>query len=155
MLRWATEGHFKSKSLAPAHLYFSVLCHLEELVMLTDNVICITNKQPAIEALRQRFPNCQFESIVVGKWRQSSKSAVAQPDFLSEVEAQLPEDMSGCLCLIGAGVWAEFYCTWAKQRGGVAIDVGSGFDLLAGVPSRPMHKGISGSLNANLKITKN
>jgi len=72
---------------------------------------------------------------------------------LYEVEAQLPEDMSGCLYLIGAGVWTEFHCTLAKQRGGVAIDVGSDFDLLAGVSSRPVHERISGSLINNLKIT--
>ena len=155
MLRWATEGHFKSKCLAPAHLYFSVICHLEELILLTEKVICITDKQLVVDALRQKFSNSQFEQIIVGKWQNSSGSDVALPGFLSKVEAELPEDMTGCLCLIGAGVWAEFYCTLAKQRGGVAIDIGSGFDLLAGISSRPVHKYLSDSLITNLKIINN
>jgi hypothetical protein len=61
------------------------------------------------------------------------------PDFLAEVASQLPQDLRGWCCLIGAGPWAEIYCSWAKQRGGVAVDIGSGFDLLAGTPSRPAH----------------
>jgi len=44
MLRWATEGHFKSTFLGTAHLYYCVVCNLEELIMLTDEVICITDK---------------------------------------------------------------------------------------------------------------
>ena len=54
----------------------------------------------------------------------------------------MPNDLRGCLCLIGAGPWAEIYCTWVKQRGGVAIDLGSGFDLLEGKVTRVMHKEI-------------
>ncbi len=50
--------------------------------------------------------------------------------------------MRGCFCLVGAGFWAEIYCTWIKQRGGVAIDIGSGFDLLDGTAPRPVHRSL-------------
>ena len=71
--------------------------------------------------------------------------ASALPDFLLDVEDRLPADMQGCLCLVGAGVWSEIYCTWVKRRGGVGVDIGSGFDLLAGKVTRPFHRAALGS----------
>ena len=47
--------------------------------------------------------------------------------------------LGGTLTLIGAGPWAEIYCDEVKKRGGVAIDIGSGFDILSGHFSRPVH----------------
>ena len=152
MLRRAKAGHFKAQILAPAHLYFAAISHLEGLIPLTDRVICITDKQPVVEALQQKFQKCQFRHIAVGKWCGPKRTTATEPGFLSDVEAQLPTDLAGCLCLVGAGVWAEFYCTWIKQRGGVAIDIGSGFDLLAGNLSRRMHRLIPQSILTPLNI---
>jgi hypothetical protein len=70
------------------------------------------------------------------------------PHFLSDVASALPHDLHGCLCLVGAGPWAEIYCAWIKQRGGVAVDIGSGFDLLDGTITRPIHRVLGlGELN--------
>lgn len=55
--------------------------------------------------------------------------------------------MRGALCLVGAGFWSEIYCAWIKQRGGVAVDIGSGFNLLDGGAPRPIHKALG--LNQN------
>jgi hypothetical protein len=140
MLRWARQGRFQSQIIAPAHFYFSVLAHLDVLMALTKTVFCITDQTPAVEALCKKFPACAIMSIPVGTWSKANGGATAEPGFLTEVEAQLPSDMTGSLCLIGAGVWAEFYCTWVKTRGGVAVDIGSGFDLMAGQSNRPIHR---------------
>ena len=153
MLRWAAAGHLRSKIIAPAHLYFAVVMYLDQLLALTDRVVCITDKLEVVELLQQKFPDCRFDAIMVGRWNQTRGRAVAEPGFLAEVEAAMPQDMSGCLCLVGAGVWAEFYCTWAKQRGAVAVDIGSGYDLLAGKISRPVHRHLSQSQLSSLNLT--
>ena len=153
MLRWAAAGHLRSKIIAPAHFYFAMAMHLDQLVALTDRVVCITSNRNVVELLQQKFPDCRFDAIIVGRWNQMRGRAVAEPGFLAEVEAAMPQNMSGCLCLVGAGVWAEFYCTWAKQRGAVAVDIGSGYDLLAGKISRPVHRHLSQSQLSNLELT--
>ena len=43
------------------------------------------------------------------------------------------------LCLVGAGFLGKVYCDAVKRRGGQAIDVGSVFDIWAGVKSRTGH----------------
>jgi len=140
MLRWAREGRFATQCVATAHLYFSILLQLEELLPHAGKVICLTDKAIAMAALRRKFPNGRFELIPVGKSNGMIRRAATEPDFLWRIATQIPRDMSGHLCLIGAGVWAEYYCMLVKQRGGVAIDFGSGFDLLAGEGTRPVHK---------------
>jgi len=152
MLRWARQGRFQSQVVAPAHFYFSVLAHLDALIALTKTVFCITNQTPVVEALCRKFPACAFVCIPVGTWCKATGGATAEPGFLTEVEAQLPSDMSGSLCLIGAGVWAEFYCTWVKTRGGVAVDIGSGFDLMAGRGNRPIHRMLPKDVTSGFRL---
>ena len=67
------------------------------------------------------------------------------PNFLASFEKMLRHDLAGSLVLVGAGPWAEFYCTVAKQRGAVAVDIGSGFDLLSGRNTRPFHRLLRGT----------
>ena len=42
--------------------------------------------------------------------------------------------------LVGAGVFGKIYCHAAKSAGAVSLDIGSAFDILAGIQSRPVHK---------------
>ncbi|HKO39394.1 MAG TPA: hypothetical protein VJU14_13600 [Solirubrobacterales bacterium] len=42
----------------------------------------------------------------------------------------------GELFLVGAGYLGKIYCGWVKERGGIAIDIGSVFDLWAGEATR-------------------
>ena len=46
------------------------------------------------------------------------------------------------LVLVGAGLFGKVYCHEAQRAGAVAIDLGSAFDLMAGVATRPVHRGI-------------
>lgn len=140
MLSLANRGIFNNKTLASAHLYFSLLEHLHDILLLTKKVFIISDRKKVVKKLRQRYPNINFEHISIGKSTESSLRD--KPDFLLSVYSILPEDMSGSLSLIGAGPWAEIYCTWIKQRGGVAVDIGSGFDLLDGEVTRPIHKSL-------------
>jgi hypothetical protein len=143
MLRWGQTGILRDKIVASAHLYFGVLRHLDEIISHAERIFLITSHVGVAEKLRVKFPTRHFEHIPVGRARgRPNPGPVSGPQFLLWTAAELPLDLRGCCCLVGAGPWAEFYCTWIKQRGGVAVDIGSGFDLLAGSVSRPVHRAL-------------
>jgi hypothetical protein len=139
MLRLARTGLLRSKMIASAHLYFGLLERLDELFASARRVLLMTGKSLAVDRLLKNFPGVSFDRIMVGKPRDAQTPFPESPGFLRAVLSELPRDLRGCCCLIGAGPWAELYCGWVKQRGGVALDIGSGFDLLEGTISRPVH----------------
>jgi len=49
-------------------------------------------------------------------------------------------DLRHTLVLVGAGLFGKVYCADVRQAGGVAIDMGSAFDLMAGLATRPAHR---------------
>lgn len=55
------------------------------------------------------------------------------PDGFNEIGETLEVPYPGALFLVGAGICGKIYCRWIKERGGVAVDVGSMFDSWAGV----------------------
>jgi hypothetical protein len=138
MLRLARDGVLEGKSIASAHLYAGVLEGLDKLLTEPTPVLLITARPKVMAAMALRYPDCSFEQIIVGRAKVGEPLADA-PDFLFETQRRLPQDLRGHCCLVGAGPWSEIYCGWIKDRGGVAIDLGSGFDLLDGDPSRRAH----------------
>ncbi len=55
------------------------------------------------------------------------------PDGFERIRDRLQVPYPGALFLVGAGPFGVVYCNWIKQRGGVALDIGSIFDSWAGV----------------------
>lgn len=143
MLRLARRKVFRKKSVGSAHFYFSVLNHLETLLMHAKDVVCISSEAQVTEKLNEKYSRNRFAHIAVGRAHPDGYNR-AEPSFLTEVERCLPMDLQGTLCLVGAGIWSEIYCTYIRRRGGVAVDIGSGFDLLAGKISRPVHRRVLG-----------
>ncbi len=139
MLQWARNGKLHGKVVASAHLYFGVLTYLDAIFVHAERIILITSHATVVEELRTKYPARRVDHIAVGRPKGTDERPAA-PQFLLATAEELPCDLRGCCCLVGAGPWAEFYCTWIKQRGGVAVDIGSGFDLLAGEISRPIHR---------------
>ncbi len=147
MLGLARQGFLSGKVVASAHLYFGILQRLSDLIEPARAVVCITSRGSVAAAIAKRYSK-RVEFIETGQ----SRGGV-EPRFLDRIKQRLPTDLEGCLCLVGAGVWAEFYCHWAKELGGVAVDIGSGFDLLAGEQTRPIHKRLLGeAARAQLSI---
>ena len=145
IMRLASQGILKRKTPASAHFYFSILAHMDSLFIAAKKVVADTNNKNAVDVLRERYPSRPMTVIPVGLQSQKERAALRpSPDFLQKVRAALPENLRGCLCLVGAGIWAGVYCSWIKQRGGVAVDFGSGFDLLAGRMTRPVHRTVLG-----------
>lgn len=137
-LQLARGGQLKGRIAATAHFYFGVAKRIDRLIDAARTVLCVTSQKDVVDDLRRRHPGKSIELIVSG--RTKTIAALTAPEFLETVRTALPRDMQGCLCLIGAGPWTEYYCTWVKARGGVAVDLGSGFDLLSGNKTRPIHR---------------
>ncbi|MEX0972449.1 MAG: hypothetical protein WDZ46_04230 [Solirubrobacterales bacterium] len=58
------------------------------------------------------------------------------PTVFDRLRHQIDVRWPGEVFLIGAGFLGKIYCGWVKQRGGIAVDIGSVFDLWAGETTR-------------------
>jgi hypothetical protein len=47
------------------------------------------------------------------------------PDTFNRLREALEVPFPGAVFLVGAGVFGKIYCQWIKERGGIALDVGS------------------------------
>jgi hypothetical protein len=130
----------ESVVFASAHLYVGVLLNLERLLAAAERVVCITGRDAGVAKLRSRCPDIAIEHIAVGSDPLRDEQIPSAPDFLHRVRDALPDNAQGVLHLVGSGPWSEIYCQWIKERGGVGVDLGSGFDVLAGMVTRPVHR---------------
>lgn len=125
------------KKIVSAHFYISVINNISDLKGHIKRTIFITNRPRGARYFAEKMDVSDFEIIDVSGSRKDSEKS--RPHFLIQMEQKLPVNLSGTLCLIGAGPWSEIYCSMIKRRGGVAVDIGSGFDLAAGMKTRPIH----------------
>jgi hypothetical protein len=58
------------------------------------------------------------------------------PNAFERLRSELDVRAPGEIFLVGAGYLGKIYCGWVKERGGIAIDIGSVFDLWAGEATR-------------------
>ncbi len=116
MLRLAREGVLRDKVVASAHLYFGVLEHLDRIFAAAKSVLLVTSYTGASELLKSRFPGTAIDTMLISQPKDEQTPLADSPRFLQSVVAALPDDLSGCCCLVGAGIWAELYCTWIKQK---------------------------------------
>ena len=146
LLRMANLGYLKGKLIASANLYLAVINNLKFLfTQVPKSVILVTDQLESVRLLKTKFPDVHFDVISLPFAGANQLRLPRMPSFLASFEKVLRHDLAGSLVLVGAGPWAEFYCTVAKQRGAVAVDIGSGFDLLSGRNTRPFHRLLSGT----------
>ncbi len=143
LARMAERGVFRDKIVASAHLYFGFIENLDLFEGAVERLILLTNREEGARALIERIkPDWSLIVEVSGATAKEEDG----PRFLYDVEQRLPMDLEGTLCLVGAGPWSEIYCSVIKSRGGVAVDIGSGFDLAEGKRTRPIHRQIGISM---------
>ena len=150
---FARAGFFDGKVIAPNYLYYAVLNQLDELAAASNAILLMTGYGAVQAALQSRYPDKPMSLIRVGDRADPRRTKSRSPYFLAECFAALPTDLTVILCLVSGGPWSLMYCTWLKQRGGVAIDLGSGFDLLAGEVSRPTHRRVATEKIAAYAVT--
>lgn len=72
------------------------------------------------------------------------------PDQFVKIENWMDKrPIKGALCLVGAGVVGKIYCNWFRDRGGIALDIGSVFDQWAGHVTRGPGRGKDIKTNEN------
>lgn len=140
MLDFVQSGALRPKLICSAHSYFGLVRRLDELLDAAEDIVCITSCKQAVDNIANRTDARSVLHIPLPTSPVSGEALPETPEFLDRVREQLPKDLTGHLVLIGAGAWAEFYCSWAKERGGIAVDIGSGFNLLQGEVVRPIQR---------------
>lgn len=87
-----------------------------------------------MDALRELFGVAEVEWYGVrGELEDTGEILTPHfPEGFEEIRATLRVPHPGALFLVGAGVFGKIYCHWIKERGGVAVDVGSILDSWAG-----------------------
>ena len=104
--------------------------------MLKDaDFVGVVSSRDVVEKLRRLFgageirwyptraePDCPND-VAMPHW----------PDGFNRIRETLEVPYPGALFLVGAGICGKIYCQWIKERGGVAVDIGSMFDSWAGV----------------------
>ena len=136
------RGDIQGATVASAHLYIAVLRQLSKLVESSKAILLITSHKECANIFKERWPNKSIQLILVGNKNKNQAKPLKQPKFLLRLHRKLPSDLQGTLCLIGSGPWSEIYCSYVKERGGVAVDIGSGFDIIRGTLTRPIHNHI-------------
>lgn len=65
------------------------------------------------------------------------------PERFNKVERWMDKAINceGVICLVGAGIAGKIYCNWFRDRGGIAIDIGSVFDSWYGRDTRGPSRG--------------
>jgi len=59
------------------------------------------------------------------------------PDMYHELYRRIDVPRRGAVFLVAGGMLGKIYCTWIRERGGIAIDAGSVVDAWMGFNTRP------------------
>jgi len=140
--RGLLQDRWRDAIITSAWIHLDLISHLGKIVDAARSIIVITGRSELRAEVCSRFGSRLEDFISVPVERRAPKS----PDeshyfgvFLSVLK-RLNQDLRGKLVLAGAGLFAKVYCHAAKLNGAVAIDLGSAFDILAGLETRPAHK---------------
>lgn len=137
-LRWLREGALQHTTLIHAWYHTPLLDRLDQLVAAAETTIFINGRQELSGPLKARFPKSDIDFIPIPAEppKPGELGPMHYPDAFQNVLHKLDRDLAGSLVLVGAGIIGKIYCHAAKKSGAVVIDIGSAFDLLAGIHSR-------------------
>ncbi|WP_231123644.1 GT-D fold domain-containing protein [Nocardioides sambongensis] len=131
---WAPHQQFCS-----AWIHWELLASgaLDEILDAAPAVALLTSKPELGAVVRERFGVRVSVIPVPDKYVEVPMSAAHVPDRYRVIQRELDLE-PGTLALVGAGIPGKAYCHWLKDRGCVALDIGSVTDAWVGKPSRPL-----------------
>lgn len=100
------------------------------------------------EEFKQRFPNLKtvnkFLIAPEVKFSTNTTGEKHYPDQFNKVVKWMDKAINcqDSICLVGAGYVGKIYCNWFRDRGGMAMDIGSVFDAWAGKDTRGPSRGL-------------
>jgi hypothetical protein len=135
------RGEFCRKTLTSAWIHLALIPYLSEIVSAAKRVVVITGRTELKEHFERRLGGRlhSFLSVPLEGYRPMSEHESHYHSAFPRILQALDTDLRGTLALVGAGFFGKVYCQAAKKAGAVAVDLGSAFDVLAGISSRSIH----------------
>lgn len=95
----------------------------------------IISCRPVAELLQREFniANVRWHGVRGALNDPGDVETIHYPTGYRQLRETLEVPFRGALFLVGAGVFGKVYCQWIKERGGIALDIGSIFDSWAKV----------------------
>jgi len=133
-------GRMQSKLITSAWIHLDLLSRFDELLAISNKVIVITGRNELHESFAARLGDrlAAFLSVPVQGFVPESLASSHYGQRFQEICDFLNQDLTGHLVLVGAGLFGKIYCEVAARHGGVALDLGSMFDVLSGHNTRPV-----------------
>ena len=134
--RLLDEGRLSDAIMTQAWVHLSLLRRLSDIIEACESLIVITGRTELRNEFVARFGGKALNFISIPLDNVSGHF----PERHEETLGQLSGDLAGALVLVGAGIFGKAYCHAAKAHGAVALDLGSAFDILCGLKTRPVHQ---------------
>lgn len=137
-----SKNSWPDKIITSMWIHLDLLPWLDKMPAASSSVIVITGRSELEKEFSRRLGSRlkAFIAVPVQGFIPSSPESSHFYQAFPKVREFLQQDLRGTLVLIGAGLFGKIYCNETKNNGGVAVDLGSAFDVLAGLETRPVHK---------------
>jgi hypothetical protein len=145
--RLLETGSLSDAILTNAWVYIPLIPALPEIVEACKRLVVITGREELRSGFTSRFGSKEIDFISIpleGRRRSRNNRMHHYPGVYEHVLKGLEGNLAGTLVLVGAGIFGKVYCHAAKQHGAVALDLGSAFDLMSGIKTRPIHARFGG-----------
>lgn len=140
--RGLIEGYWRAAVVTSAWIHLDILSYLDRLIYAAESIVIITGRAELQDQISLRLGS-RLDAFIAIPVQGFIPQSPMQSHFFSAfpiVQRRLDRNLRGKLVLVGAGLFGKIYCHTAMQNGAVAIDMGSAFDVLAGLETRPVHK---------------
>lgn len=135
-------GYWREATITSAWIHLDLVPSLPEILDAAESIIVVTGRSQLKEAMESRAARRldEFITVPVQGFMPPSPEQSHFYSAFPDVKKRLNRELRGKLVLVGAGLFGKVYCHIAKQSGAIALDLGSAFDVLAGLETRPVHK---------------
>lgn len=135
-------GSLQKSIITSAWIHLGLMPYISEIADAAPGIVIVSGVSELGDVFRRRFGARlrEFVHVPPEGVRPENESESHYHRDLPQVTQHLEQTARGCLVLVGAGLFGKIYCDAAKKGGGVAIDMGSAFDLMAGRATRPIHR---------------
>jgi hypothetical protein len=136
-----TQGHWRYSTITSAWIHLDIVPYLGAILNAASSVFVITGRAELREAFHRRLGE-RLEAFITVPVQGFIPPTPKESHFggFPLIRERLNQNLRGKLVLVGAGLFGKMYCHAAKTNGAVAVDLGSTFDVLAGLETRPIHK---------------
>lgn len=129
-----------NKFVTSAWIHLDFVPHLDALFSMSEKIVIVSGRVGLEHEFERRLGSKlkRFIAVPAQGYVPASFTESHYASRFLQVQEGLSTNLEGCLVLVGAGLFGKVYCDIAKRHGAVAIDLGSVFDVLSGLNTRPI-----------------